>query len=98
MNTRSTRKLVCVSPHFFSVATKQVITFEFRKVYALGGQAPQAIAAYVKANAWQELFSLAMSEGKRTASDIKALAVEVAGQSTLAHLSWLYLIMATIHR
>lgn len=47
----------------------------------------------MKANAWQELFNLAMSEGKRSASEIKALAVEVAGElprlplaETVAHL------------
>ncbi|ORY54599.1 IKI3 family-domain-containing protein [Leucosporidium creatinivorum] len=47
-------------------------------LFALGGQPAQAISAYTKANAWQELFNLAMTEGKRTASEIKALAVDVA--------------------
>lgn len=50
-------------------------------VYALGGQPGKAITAYLKANAWQELFNLAMTtEPKRSASEIKALAVEVAGE------------------
>ena len=52
-------------------------------VYALGGQPGKAITAYLKAHAWQELFNLAMTtEPKRTASEIKVLAIEVAGEST----------------
>lgn len=37
------------------------------------------MTAYQKGNAWQELFTLALSEGKRSAVEIKALAVDVAG-------------------
>lgn len=47
-------------------------------VFTLGGQPSRAMAAYQKANAWQELFTLALTE-KRTGSEIKALALEVAG-------------------
>jgi elongator complex protein 1 len=52
-----------------------------RPVYSLGGQPANAMLAYQQANAWQELFTLALSEGKRSASEIKALAVDVAGAS-----------------
>ncbi|KAM0754229.1 IkappaB kinase complex, IKAP component [Meredithblackwellia eburnea MCA 4105] len=46
-------------------------------LFSLGGQPAQAMAAYKKANAWQELFNLALTE-RRPASEIKSLAVEVA--------------------
>lgn len=48
--------------------------------YSLAGQQANAMIAYQKANAWQELFTLALAE-KRTAADIKVLAVDVAGMS-----------------
>lgn len=51
----------------------------FLQVFSLGGQPAQAMKSYEKANAWQELFTLALTDGKRPASEIKVLAVEVAG-------------------
>lgn len=48
-------------------------------MYSLAGQQAKAMMAYQKANSWQELFTLALSE-KRTAADIKLLAVDVAGK------------------
>lgn len=48
-------------------------------VFALAGQISQALNAYLKANAWQELFTLALSsDAKRTGAEIKVLALEVA--------------------
>ncbi|KAK4705712.1 elongator complex protein 1, partial [Phenoliferia sp. Uapishka_3] len=46
-------------------------------LYALGGQPGKAIESYHKASAWQELFTLALTE-KRSGSEIKALAVTMA--------------------
>lgn len=49
-------------------------------VFALAGQTKLAMEAYEAANAWQELFTIAL-DGKRAAWEIKALAVAVAGTS-----------------
>ncbi|KAL8292997.1 hypothetical protein RQP46_000691 [Phenoliferia psychrophenolica] len=46
-------------------------------LFSLGGQPVKAMEAYQKANAWQELFTLALTE-KRTGTEIKAMAVDVA--------------------
>lgn len=47
-------------------------------VFALGGHITSALLAYQKALAWESLFALALTEGKRPISEIKELAVEVA--------------------
>lgn len=49
-------------------------------VFALAGQTSQALHAYERANCWQEFFTLALSEGKRTGAEIKSLAIEVSGE------------------
>ena len=38
--------------------------------------------AYQKGNAWQELFTLAISDGKHSPTEIKSLAIAVAGSSS----------------
>ncbi|SCZ89323.1 BZ3500_MvSof-1268-A1-R1_Chr1-1g01107 [Microbotryum saponariae] len=52
-------------------------------VYSIASQPSKAIVAYQSANAWQELFTIALSSAspempKKSASEIKALAMEVA--------------------
>ncbi|SCV71454.1 BQ2448_3042 [Microbotryum intermedium] len=52
-------------------------------LYSIASQPTKAMAAYQSANAWQELFTIALSPAspempKKPASEIKALAVEVA--------------------
>ncbi|KDE09564.1 hypothetical protein MVLG_00459 [Microbotryum lychnidis-dioicae p1A1 Lamole] len=52
-------------------------------LYSIASQPSKAIAAYQSANAWQELFTIALSSAspempKKSAGEIKALAVEVA--------------------
>lgn len=46
-------------------------------LFALAGQPLKAMHAYQKAHAWQELFTLALGDAKRPASEIKALARDV---------------------
>ena len=50
-------------------------------VFSLAGQSAKALFAYQKGNAWQELFTLAISDGKHSPTDIKTLAIEIAGSS-----------------
>ncbi|KAK4047856.1 putative elongator complex protein 1 [Microbotryomycetes sp. JL221] len=46
--------------------------------YERAGNYPEAIGAFVKANLWQNAFRLCLTHGKRTATQIKELAVDVS--------------------
>ncbi|GAA5956343.1 hypothetical protein JCM21900_006151 [Sporobolomyces salmonicolor] len=46
-------------------------------LFSLGGQPAKAMLAYQHANAWPELFTLALTSGKRSPAEVKELATEV---------------------
>ena len=60
------------------------LTTALPTVFSLAAQTTKALFAYQKGNAWQELFTLAISDGKHSPTDIKSLAVEIAGSSSLS--------------
>ncbi|GAA5870104.1 hypothetical protein JCM1840_003583 [Sporobolomyces johnsonii] len=51
-------------------------------LFSLGGQPAKAMLAYQHANAWPELFTLALTSGKRSPAEVKELAVEVGESLT----------------